>query len=131
PHAPIGRRPAQLEPSCLPEARWRAVRPAGWQSRVLSTPERHAHVTGGCIATFRRCSWLWIPDLERQNLMRFAVVNPHLLSESAQQRGVFTSLQAQMAGYSVDEILSKVRAGKWRALRRGVYTTTDTFEKAR
>jgi len=54
---------------------------------------------------------------------------PGLVPVAAAQCGAFTAPQSYAAGYSDDEVRARVRAGRWVALRRGVYATREEVEQ--
>ena len=53
-----------------------------------------------------------------------------LAAVAAHQLGVFTSKQAQRAGYSIDEIKTELGTRRWTRLRRGVYAGTSVVRAA-
>jgi hypothetical protein len=57
-------------------------------------------------------------------------VHPLLVATATRQGGVFSAAQAGAAGYATQEIQALLRAGTWRALRRGVYATATAVDQA-
>ena len=57
-------------------------------------------------------------------------MHPLLRSAADRQSGLFTAVDARRAGYDHAEIRRLCSSGRWRRLRRGVYTTADTLARA-
>lgn len=55
---------------------------------------------------------------------------PALQSAADRRCGVFTGREAVAAGYSPEQVQLMVRSGRWRWLRRGVYTTAERADAA-
>jgi hypothetical protein len=58
-----------------------------------------------------------------------AVVHPFLLAAMTRRGGVFTTGDAVAAGHTRHGTAALVRAGRWRAVRYGVYTTDDLWQQ--
>ncbi|MCF6736782.1 type IV toxin-antitoxin system AbiEi family antitoxin domain-containing protein [Blastococcus sp. KM273129] len=57
-------------------------------------------------------------------------MHPLLRSRADRRLGVFTSQEALAAGYSVDDVRTALRTGRWTRLRKGVYTESAQLAAA-
>jgi hypothetical protein len=57
-------------------------------------------------------------------------VHPRLRAAADRQGGVFSAIDARRAGYAPDEIQRLCASGRWRRLRRGIYTTQAVVDHA-
>lgn len=57
-------------------------------------------------------------------------MHPLLLAAALRQHGLFTAADARRSGYAHPEIGRLCASGRWRRLRRGVYTTAEELGRA-
>ena len=57
-------------------------------------------------------------------------MHPLLRAAVERQGGVFSALDARRAGYDADEVQRLCASGRWRRLRRGIYTTPAVLDRA-
>jgi len=54
-------------------------------------------------------------------------MSPELAARAAAQGGVFTRADAESCGYTLDQVRQRLDTSRWRALRRGIYTTCELW----